>query len=466
MNYASEIDQAWLRYWVALNPYSALRRFLREPSRTPVFVHHQARLRVPPVQPRTPKSSKARAPRDRAARQLQRQVDRVTRLPQSEWAKSIIGDGRINQITLQDVLDGIEDYFEVFEQVRRVSPPAYDYFSRVGAPIITRNSMIRASAIEENILTVGPPAQLPAYFGVFLSNTKQEYHAEIIGEKPTLFDFHLFEKPKNHGTIAPFGSTIFTHNTFSLRRNAFTREERRKFPWVRHSWGMCWYVGVLPDGTVRVLPQRMTRDQTLPNGDQVHHSAFQVPEGVVALGGKKGPHHFARLWFNIAVAFTASGLAGVTVTIRQGKRTARVGVPVANLRSFFADRDPASEGARRKAIMHFRHGHDRYMPDGRIIAVGEHLSGERHFFWRGYDVTVGVPGVHFPVPEVSNGYVYVENDPDAPLPPEIDPKKLVSMAWAGDRIKEVIGRRQSVRMRRGEPEMTYKKSVLTNRDPD
>jgi len=469
MNYATPEGQAWLRYWVGVfGPDSALARFLRDDIEPPAHVKPAIRSKSAnghkrPQAAKPHASVKSVKPEERAARRLERDVERVKRLPVSDWAKAIIGDARIQKITLQDILDSVEDYFSLFDQLRRVNREAYAYFSRVGAPIMPPHGYIWAG--ELTALTVATPELLPSYFGVFLARTKEQAHEDAFAKHSSLFDFHLFEKPKNHGTVAPLGSTIFTHNTFSLKRDIFTAEERHKFPHLRRNWGSWWYLGVLPDGSVRALPHRMQAHQRLPNGDYVHHSAFHIPPGLrdwakTCSDDIKDAHDLVRLWFNIAVAATASATAGVTVTIRKGKRAARLGVPVSNLRAFFADRDPESEGARRKAIMHLRLGHDRHMADGRIIPVGEHLSGERFFTWRGYEVTVGVPGIHFPAPEAFRDQILIEGDPDAPLPAGADRGDLAPVQFVANMMDKLIRRPIRAPIRRGQPVYRYHEAHL------
>ena len=452
-------ENLWRHYWAEL--MAGHSRLSLLPLELP-FEHSEQIEHPPPVQrarrpakPYTPRVT--RSPAERAERRIERDIERVKRLPVSEWAKRIAGDERNNPITLQDILDGVENYFELFEQMRRMAPDAYQYFSRVGAPLATEGSRIRKSQVQA--LTVVTPAQLPSLFGIFYPRTREQQREETLRQEGTLFDFHLFEKPKNHATVAPLGSTIFHHHTISLKRDIFTPDELRQFPGLRRNWGMSWYVGVLPDGTVRALPHRMSHRQRLPSGDSVYHSAFEVPSYLHELGGEMGPHAFVREWFNIAVAFTASALSGVTVTIRQGKRAARIGVPVSNLKAFFTDRD-VGNGERRKAILHFRPGHDRHMADGRIIAVGEHLSGERHFTWRGYEVTVGVPGIHFPSPEGFDGPIYIDGDPENPLPPEAKKEKLMDTSQVGDIMRNFIQRRGPAPIRRGQPVRGYSTDKL------
>jgi hypothetical protein len=42
--------------------------------------------------------------------------------PRSELARRLEGDGRISDITIRDVLIGLEDYFAIFRKLRRIHP--------------------------------------------------------------------------------------------------------------------------------------------------------------------------------------------------------------------------------------------------------------------------------------------------------------------------------------------------------
>lgn len=484
--YQAPLDQAWLQLWVGLyGADSKLARYLNGEAHNgiaplvarPGALDDQARKPAsrqsrPAAVPKKARSKVTRSPAERAARRLDRDAERVTRLPVSEWAKSIVGDERIAKITLDDILNGIEDYFEVFKQMRRYEPAAYAYFSRVGAPIVLDSVGAYWSNMET--LNLGDPNLLPSFFGCFFTRIKDDYRDEVLNEKPMVFDFELFEKPKNYATVAPPGATVFTHYQYSLKRKVWTPAEERKMPWVKHPWNISWHIGVSPGGETRVLPSRWNSSQLLPSGHAVHHSAFKIPPGLAdwsASVAKRnghpdwGPHGLARRMFNMVVAFTASAAAnGIQVTVRRGNNRARFGVPIANLKNFFADRDP--EGARRSAILHFIAGHDRHMADGRIIEVGEHLRGNRAFSWRGYEIEVGVPGIHYPSPEGFAGELYKLGDPQAPLPAEFfdrleeDPKDLVGLEKAGKIIRKEMSQLRPVSIRRGRPTVRYHGSTL------
>ena len=465
LQYSTPAGQAWLRLWVGLYGsgsrlagYVVPEQGIHRPTISPPRARplsDTAHLRARPAAAQAPRAK----PLNRSERKIERDVQRIARLPTSEWAKRIVGDERIAGITLQDILEGIEDYFEIFDQLRRVNKDAYDYFSRVGAPIVLRNTMAWASQCEA--MTVANPAMLPSYFGLFITRTRDQVREAIIDDKPSPYDFHLFEKPKNFATAAPFGTTVFTHQIIALKRNAFSPEELKHHPSARHSWGMWWYLGIGHDGQVRALPQRMQRRQELPNGGYVHHSAFEIPPGLYELGREKNnPHRFVRSAFNVGVAFAVSGLAGIQVTVKKGRQAARFGIPISALKGFFADRDRNGR-IRKKPILHLRLGHERHLGDGRIIQVGEHLSGERFFSWRGYDIAVGIPGIHSAAPEGIADALYVVGDPDAPLPPDAPPlTDMASLKWLGKKVRNHTWTDQRNPIRRSAPTFHYTDSGL------
>jgi hypothetical protein len=482
LSYRDDQSQAWLRFWCSIHTESLLSKYLLQapeivaPSpalllRPPGSSLPRVRSAKPPRrEPRPPAIARpGRIQEDRTERKARRERRVIQDMPLSDWAKRLIGDGRIGQITLEDILDSIEDYFEVFEGLRKVDPEAYKYFSRVGAPIATRNTMIIESDLEIPKITAA--GQLPGFFGCFFPRTKAEYREDILKDNPTFMEFNYFAKSNNYATVAPSGSTIFKHSVLSLERDAFSKEERKRFPWVKGNWGIWWYVGVLPDGEVMALPCRMNHKQILPRGGAVHHSAFKIPPGLsdwqrraVALDHseiKRTPleaaHEYSLRQFAAILAFTSAALSGVQVSIKSGKRTARLGIPIAAARNFFADRDVA-EGVRRSPIMHLRLPHERHLQDGRIVHVGEHLAGQRQFSWRGYDISIGAPGLHYASPEGWQEPVRLIY-PGDPVPDDMIPiskaaKKFQKRMWRGERP----------RFQRGEPTSTFHGEKLDPED--
>jgi hypothetical protein len=161
----------------------------------------------------------------------------------------------------------------------------------------------------------------------------------------------------------------------------------------------------------------------------------------------KDAHALARKYFTAILAFTAAGVSGVHIVIRKGQVTARIGLPITAVKNFFADRDRPEEG-RLKPLLHLMMPHRRYMADGRIIPVGEHLRGERIFDWRGYRVNVGVPGVHYPSLEGIKAGLYTSEG-------EMPPEKTVPITYVVPMHEKLVWHGERTRFRRGTPNITY-----------
>jgi hypothetical protein len=349
-----------------------------------------------------------------------------------EWAKELLGDERNLDITLDEILEGLDNYFQLFIKLRRMDPHIYGYFNTVGTPIITRNGKIWIDSLER--ATIPNADKLPSMFGSFHVESNEEYRRKILNKEDTCFDFTYFEKiTSNYATIAPLGTTIFRHNHISLDRgNTFSKQEKRKYPWVNGIWGAAWLVGVLPDGTVKALPQHLTHSQQLPSGDMIYHSAFEIPPGLCdkELGGD--PHTLVRRSFIGMAVLTATLLAGLQVTIRRGGLGIRIGIPIGHAKNFFADRE--RDGDRRRPILHLRPAHHRHLASGKIVTVGDHLAGQRFFNWRGYEVMVAAPGIHHGTMESFHHSVWTGDEEEAPMPEKTIPidkavKKIADTMW-------------------------------------
>lgn len=365
--------------------------------------------------------------------------------PPSELAQRLEGDGRISDITIRDVLVGLEDYFAIFRKLRLMNPQAYAYFRRVGAPLCLDRTMIwKGAFVPKPIVN---PSDLPAYIGVFLSRSREDARDEALNDTPSFLDFHLYEKRRrNIAVAAPWKWTIYDHHTYSLTRDIFTKSERRAHRWLRdEAWGFHYFIGVGLDGAVQTLPMQMKRNQTLKNGETIHHSEFVIPPGLVEMAGKHSVHFYAAMMFSVWRNFCAAALSGAQLSVRRGDEVARFGVPLSNVRGFFRDRD--GNGRRRAALLHYVGGYE-YERRGRTVTVGEHLRGARRFRWRDYDITISAPGIHHPVPEALVAEPMTDDDV-LPVEKGISLGKVAKMM---QRETETIRR---VPFRRGQPTKSY-----------
>jgi len=452
--YQEPLDQAFLRLWIGLyGPDSRLSQYLRpEPAAPPEIRPPQRDAPACPSLPRPRRLpvSKARA---RKTSKIDGEARRVADMSLPAWAMNLIGDELITGITLDALLESIDDYFNCFLQMRRVNRAAYQFFTRVGAPVVTAQSAVWTKHAD---MPRFPTAHLlPAYFGVFMGRSPEEAREMLQPDAPGLPDFFWFEKVANAPTVATAGSAIFSMNSVYLRRNGLlSPEEERRLPWARRNLGMYWYVGIDRDGEVQALPMRMQHSQRLPRSPRknpegglrsgtVHRSSFGIPDGLYELGNGN-PHQWVRRMFCCAVAFAATASYGLQVAFRRGKVTARIGIPITNARDFFADRD-VTDGERRAAILHLRRPHERHLADGRVIQVGAHLAGQRQFAWHGYDVSVGAPGLHYPAPE---GFTDALYDAEEAIPEGLALSDTTKMAKL---MSGVIWKPRRTRFRHGRP---------------
>lgn len=372
----------------------------------------------------------------------------------AEWAMELLPSGRNRDITLEDLLEGLDDYFELFDKLRRVAPDAYNYFATVGTPVTLRNTKIYASEI--NRVRITNAESLPSIMGAFVSRAKADYRTDIIEDRGTFFDFELFEKlTRNYATVAPPGTVIYRHSMFSLGRAAFSRAELKKYPEARGQWGVSWLIGILPDGSLKALPCQMTVRQQLPSGATVRHSGMMVPPGLAEL--KNGPDVHVRLVFNAVLAFTTSALSGVQVTMRRRGISLRVGLPIENMRTFFGDREPGAERGRRNQILHLAHPHRRRLANGKEIIVREHLRGERFFRWHDCEITISVPGIHHVAIEGLAAPGITDEDWDFA---EYDPAELTTAQEVADRLSAEVWQRRKVKISHGRPVRVYHGSPL------
>ena len=377
----------------------------------------------------------------------------------SDWAKQLEGDERVSAITLSDVLLGLEDYFKVFRQMKKVNPDAYEYFSRVGAPLCFENTAIWKENITPDAIgrPVVNPADLPAYFGIFMTRTRERARTDMIEDKPSFLDFQLYEKRRrNIAVVSPWKWTIYDHQEFHLDRDIWTKEERRKFPAIGN-WAFHYYIGVGKTGEVQALPMHMSRWQSLRSGGVIPHSQFHVPPGLTEMAGAKlTVDQFVAVWFATIRAFAASALSGVQLSVRRGNEVARFGIPLGYVRSFFRDRD--REGARRRPLMHLV-GEYQYQRGDRGIVVGEHLRGARQFTWRDYHLTISAPGIHHAAPEAMRAEVLTDED-ILPLP-----KGVITIGEAAQFMQHEMEAAPHVPFRRGVPTKQYRPVHLDIRNP-
>lgn len=285
--------------------------------------------------------------------------------------------------------------------------------------------------------------------------------------------YYYYHKTNNPCTFYAPGTVVYETAIISLDRKRFSKSFLKKFPCANGTWGAWWYIGIDQLGNVKALPHSMSIKQCLPSGANVHHSGFMIPPGLkemsrhsglgaISLSGKKFDkdcvNRFVANMFILDIARAAAALSGINVLIKKDNVSARLGLPISSLKEFFRDRD--THGERKKPIVHFMPQHERRMSDGRIIEVGEHVRGNRSFMWRGYDITINIPGIDAPLPEAftPGSWTVGENFPAVP-----HAEDLVPIKTAAKQIAKMQWDREPSKFKHGEPIRRFPADALPNR---
>lgn len=176
--------------------------------------------------------------------------------------------------------------------------------------------------------------------------------------------------------------------------------------WRRRPIGYQYSVCVDRDGDVLVLPERVTRRQTLPSGDLLHHRAVDLPyflrthfEDRVDWHKKHGrqfwdrtPEEFGAGNFISAANSYLSTTEHLQITAETHGISLTFSVSEKNAPRFFRERDImlASDG-RRQRIFHAVEAHQRTLRSGKVIDVAAHYRGARKFTWKGEHIRIDPP---------------------------------------------------------------------------
>jgi hypothetical protein len=376
------------------------------------------------------------------------------------WRRKLAGSRRNKGINLAEVLNGIEDYFECFRALKKVDPFAYHYFSRVGLPITGEESIAIWAKELDNPEPLEKSAKFPMFFGSYNptpdGKDKENWEKDGIS-LPEAFYFHRVKPGREALVLAGPGVVVYRVIECYLPRRWAPKGHV-----LTRSAANYWYLGVSPDGSIHALPFRWFRHCGAET-----FSGFGFPQYLSAPRLKNVPmvkaqlerganlplqDIYAHAYFSFARAMTIAALEGVQISIRRDGMTARVGVPLHLVPSFFRDRDfTVDSQGRREKIFHAVAAHDRHFADGRVIPVGEHFRGLRRFRWKDWEVAISVPGIHHHAAEGIDVDTFEIDDVD-PVPPGMEDARVLSR-FAGKLAWERGGNKGL--MRKGQPTRRY-----------
>ena len=305
-----------------------------------------------------------------------------------------------------DVLEGLDDYFVWMSRLSRHAPDSFNTFSRIGGTVV--NNYVDSMAPDiwdwrEN------PHNLPSMFMISFSDkdTRTDPKDDKICVKVMAFN-----KVRENGSFIPEGEVFYNVMMFY--------SERTNHPFT---FATDLYVGIKPDGELRVLRVPKTYNQVINLKNQrrssgergpvrhfkkqvnVSHYGVGYPEIIKHMYKKskedglsmedKDIHVFTERLFYSFVAWFRSAESGFQINVRKGTMHAMFGIPASDGPTFFKDRnkDLSATGYTRR-IFHNVDAHTRQLADGRTSEVKQHYRGLRKFDWKGYRIAITVPGYH------------------------------------------------------------------------
>jgi hypothetical protein len=314
----------------------------------------------------------------------------------------------------RDILDRLDDYMYYAKKLRRVDHDGYNYVSRVGAILGSKNSAFGYQELsprwrqEGQNLGAGAVAYPTSYDTKDSIAPKFIYFSRIDNRPP-----HL--QPTN-------ARDIYKVIMFYSENKDDTRFDRGGYPLMFH-------IGITATGEIMLLKEKKDTEQLFKSkgrrgrsnpSDTVTHHSMGIPRGVleIARDNNFAVNEWVKTCVTYAMNHYENSSMDLIVRARKGSTTAAFSVDLLRTPYFFKDREfiPASDG-KRKRIFHIVRVHARNTKKGKIF-IKAHFRGMRRFNWNGYKLSVGMPGKHtgdmlefhigtqdFPGNKIPDGYI-------------------------------------------------------------
>lgn len=317
----------------------------------------------------------------------------------------------------RDILDRIDQYFVYIKRMKKVDREAYKMYSKIGATILGSKGQVVEGVPAEFKSGIRPTFGASAFLG--RGDTEEE------NANYTFMKFAYFKKMAADTThIEPFSEgPIYQLTVFLSDR----MEDKGNFGLSLWS-----YVGVYPDGRIKVLKYVEAERQTIIHKDRrggtstIHRMGWtyglnldrelEVRDGVESKTRKR--------WNSLSVQGRAEIIFGITlsgyiwssgalrVSVAKGNTKAVFCIDLLRTPYFFDEREPVyADKGHKKRIFHIVRTHKRTFQDGRETYVHSHFRGLRRFNWFGYKILITMPGKHHtPLIELDTETHFVEED--------------------------------------------------------
>lgn len=280
---------------------------------------------------------------------------------------------------LGDLLERLDEYFDDLKFLRKNDPEMGAVFERYGCSILSNKQLLSVGM--EPFFFKNLPAQGCVYFG--RQETENDNDNDVYP-----ISFMYFTKHKQPVNVQTTNGVIYVIGGVY----------RFKF---RHVFE--WYVSVFPNGTIKVLKKAEPRKYKMgyrDNGAIIERMEWNYPEYIQELARNHNKtenlnlslDEYATWMFAMMVNAVSRSEMDMNVRVRKQNRVATFAINMLRTPYFFSDRDKTvNENGRTKRILHIVRPHRRM--NGKIVKA--HWRGERRFTWNGYDVSIGMPGLHY-----------------------------------------------------------------------
>lgn len=306
--------------------------------------------------------------------------------------------------TLDGLLDRLDNYHDALSQLRTRDPEGFRFYRHIGGQVLPRSMLFE---IAEN-----PTAN------VF---------------RPAFGMIHFLDDEDDKDTIAP---SLLYYRKYAARPyveptndelyeiTMYYRDTKRR----NFSAFVIFHVS-FGNGQARLLRERHVVPQRLPRGGTIHHHNWQHPpvfKDMVEDRRRRYPHlretpeSLALGLFRLIINATINASDGLLVIAAKDGIMARFSVDMLRTPYFFRDREKTiTESGKTRKIFHIARTHKRRLADGREIYVKSHFRGERKFTWKGYQITITMPGLHHAPIEAFDAPAH-EFENDEPPPGFVD----------------------------------------------
>ena len=335
-----------------------------------------------------------------------------------------------------------KSYFEMIRYMRTADYPMYQLYRRIGAQIVPDHPGFEGHALPAEWRDGPRMAAGMVHFperredkesgmleNAFMSFMKKK---QYLGFKPpkgsSIYEMTLYWFEAKHDRIISANYHVMVDerchiSIFKQPRTVFIDlppRHRGSHRGPAHFCKSTWDYGLLP----LLLEDNKARNRFMKNLKDIT------------------VEDYARLIFCLGVNTCYASGDGFQVRVRKDNLVARFNIAMLRTPYFFKERDKTvTVNGLTKPIFHIVRAHRRITAGGHERYVRSHFRGERRFSWKGYHVSVSMPGWHHP--RVEEFDVASETFPlDAAVP-----SGYQDTAWLGDLVNKLYeGRKPTKRL--------------------